>query len=165
MHSAHPHPRQWTVFLPPSDGEIEHTFRHNISSYCVVHNLLSVYIYHNGWLKCNFKSVTYNNNRLWLGSFRLIVLNLKDAYIIQTSFFNYQYMVIITKDLLYNSFSGATVDLLWVDICPYIIGSWVIKKKQGEQNISLCLWFLHSFMLKCELQYFYPFLFLPFWKI
>ena len=77
VHISHIHLRQWTVFHTPSSGAPDLTVYYNISSDCVVQNWLSVYIDFNGRLKCHLKRVNYNNTRLWLGYFSILVLNLK----------------------------------------------------------------------------------------
>ena len=64
---------------PPGVGATEHAFHYNIPIYSLVPNLLLVYMYCNGWLKCQLQSGTYNNNRLLLGYFSLIVIDLKYA--------------------------------------------------------------------------------------
>ena len=89
VHRTNPHQLQWTVFHPPSAGEIYNTLHYNIFIDCVVQNWLSVYMDSNMWLKFHLYRGTYNNNRLWLDYFILIALNLKYAQIIKTSCFNF----------------------------------------------------------------------------
>ena len=39
-----------------------------------------------------------------------------------------------------------------------------INSRLETRRRSVCLWVMHTFMLKCVLQYFYPFLFEIFWE-
>ena len=56
--------------------------------------------------------------------------------------------------MLYQSFVGAIIDLIWVETRPYRMNGWDILLNQPKcVKRSACLWDIYSFILNCVLQY------------